>query len=349
MTLKAELDRIRSIDLVDVMQKYGYEIERVEGAESIFQSELGHISINREKGVFSVDWSGRGGRGAIDLVMCVKDCTYKEAVDLLRCDFEPDKVQNAKAEYVRSEPVERILDEEKKLGMLMQKSPEQNDRVIDYLQSRGIPDSLISHCMSKGLMWANKFGSACFGHRDSEKKIKGMTVRGTIGSFKQCVGDKLKSFFSLKSAGANHLRVAVESPIDALSFLSLTRSDPRPLNELGFQACEVVSVAGNSIPGCAEIQVSALDADEAGELGSRGYLRLRPVGVKDWNEMLLRPDWKLLWRSSWLHLFKECKKAPTWLSDCGPAPEPLLFPTATEIRDSKKSKNHNAKPTPKIG
>lgn len=362
-TMKDELDRIRAIDLIEVMERYGYDLCRKEGDESIFQTETGHISINPSKGVFTVDWSKKGGRGAIDLVMCLKGCNYKDAVDLLRCDFDGLAVANAKAEFVRSEPVESINDEAKRIELLSQKSPENLNKVIDYLQSRGIPDSLIRHCLDNGYVWANKHGAACFGHRDAGGRTKGMTVRGTIGTFKQCVGDKLRSFFRLKYGKSPLLKIAVESPIDAMSLLALAGSDPQPLQELGHSGCSVYSVAGSSIPDGIGIQVAALDADEAGELGSRGYLRLRPVGCKDWNELLQRADWKLLWRAAWVRLLKECGKRPSWLSDYGQTaefekpfdddadgPKPSsTYKTATEIRDSKKSKNREIGKPPKMG
>ena len=84
--------------------------------------------------------------------------------------------------------------------------------------------------------------SLVFLHRDPHGKVRGATLRDTRhqSAFRPCLGNKLTAWFAVGNLANAERIVAVESPIDALSYYSLFagRCD----------ALAVVSCAGSTVP-----------------------------------------------------------------------------------------------------
>ena len=140
--------------------------------------------------------------------------------------------------------------------------------------------------------------SLVFLHRDPHGKVRGATLRDTRhqSAFRPCLGNKLTAWFAVGNLANAERIVAVESPIDALSYYSLFagRCD----------ALAVVSCAGSTVPHELMFQaydrrqsfVVALDNDAAGE---RGW-------SKAWDDTV---DW------AGFRLSSDCPKHKDWNDD----------------------------------
>jgi Toprim-like len=162
---------------------------------------------------------------------------------------------------------------------------------------------LVDELHSSGSIYANSHRpnpSLAFLHRDLHGEVRGATLRDTKhqSAFRPCLGSKLTAWFAVGNLAKASRVVAVESPIDALSYYSLFG--------LPDDSLAVVSCAGAIVPRALmshahdrrQAFVVALDNDFAGE---RGCLKARHETVdwtdfnlssarpkhKDWNEDLI--------------------------------------------------------------
>ena len=95
-----------------------------------------------------------------------------------------------------------------------------NNRVIAYLQSRGIDKRLILDCINQGNLFESAYRHDCiFKGKDENGITRYAAVRSTLSGFKGDVeGSDKKYSFLLPPTDLNSNTVAVyESPIDALS------------------------------------------------------------------------------------------------------------------------------------
>jgi len=158
---------------------------------------------------------------------------------------------------------------------------------------------LIDPLHERGLIAANNHRpnpSLVFLHRTTEGKIEGATLRDTRheSTFRPTPGNKTSSWFSVGDLSNADQVVAVESPIDALSYYQLN-----PSNQLA-----VVSCGGCHVPDELLHQsyvrrqsfVVALDNDGAGE---RGWM-------KAWDDSA---DWTGFKNSS------DCPRCKDWNAD----------------------------------
>ena len=239
---RAEADRLRDIDLNTLMTDLGYERDPddSDARRSVYRTPAGKVSVQGTK--FYDFGSDRGGGGAIDLVMHVQGCGFRDALGILRGLYGADRVTGAiiarQVESTRAD-IEKIP--ARKPFSPAGSAPAKLDRVVAYLRSRGLSAININDAIRRGDLYANRWGSCVFLHRDAGGKPKGATIRGTGSDFKQSVGDKRGAWYT---AGCT-LDVAreitiVESPIDALSWIQL-----HP--DRAHDTC-VVSLAGHSVP-----------------------------------------------------------------------------------------------------
>ncbi len=170
----------------------------------------------------------------------------------------------------------------------------------DYLvKTRGLDPNLIDPLHEVGLIYANNHRpnpSLVFLHRTTEGKIEGATLRDTRheSTFRPTLGNKTSSWFSIGDLSNADQVVAVESPIDALSYYQLN-----PSNQLA-----VVSCGGCHVPDKLLHQsymrrqsfVVALDNDSAGE---RGWM-------KAWDDSA---DW------TGFKISSDCPRCKDWNAD----------------------------------
>ena len=177
-----------------------------------------------------------------------------------------------------------------------------NNRVIAYLQSRGIDKRLILDCINRGDLYESAYRHDCiFKGRDENGAVKYAAIRSTTSAFKgDAEGSDKRYSFLLPPANARSNTVMVfESPVDALSHQTMCIQGYTPQFD-GWR----LSLGGTSILGLEHFfkhkpQVNhcivCTDNDEAGEFAAAKIMdidgvtteRLLPSSGTDWNETLL--------------------------------------------------------------
>ena len=304
-----------------------------------WQNEQHIINITGSK---FYDWKElRGGGGAIDLVMHINDCDFKQALTWLNDRFGEgatlEAVTYKTRKIIREKPVLKftppVHDESKWQS------------VKKYLtRTRKLPSGLVDSLHSSGLVYADEKQNAVFirrsissnntsqnsphfsasPHHSSPRqpssvnsKITGATLRGTAGennTFKGLAKGTKRSegwFYFVQGGQSNdsiNRAVLVESPIDAMSFAVLDRNDSR-------RTIYISTDGAGSFPDEFLRQlkgvVVAYDNDEPGQLMSQKVMSQLPNAVSktpssvDWNEELInRFNWSKESRS------QEVKRQP---------------------------------------
>jgi len=245
-----------------------------------WRTPIGRMTVEGSK--FFAHDVGKGGGGAIDLVMLVDGTDYRGAVQWLVGEFSKGEVLADAVAKVKRE-VEAAVNAPRRPYKAPEEAPERWPRVRDYLtQKRGLSSSVVDKLHEEGRIYADNYANAVFVlHRGH-----GVELRGTGDkSFHGIRGEKAP--FTMASRGEKKVAF-VESAIDAIS-----------LSDLGFQG-EVLSTSGFSSKIARKMAdgyrdhgwkvVAAFDNDKAGEQMAEnlGYPRdrIRPQNGKDWNDEL---------------------------------------------------------------
>lgn len=254
----------------------------------------------------------KGGAGAIDATQLITGWAFGKTLGWLRKLARDENLQ------IESSRLEVAAPEEKSLA-LPKSDPRALREITDYLvKKRKLNPSLIEQMISDGDIYAfshtvetterdeylsavegqtcfktNRVLNVVFVRRNLAGEVVGAVQRGIKGDFKQTVGKKESGFFFVGNRVSPKVIAIVESPIDAISFLQ----SHREVDLL------VMSTDGSGKPyrpllsqfPIAEIWL-AQDADATGDLMAtslaqslgceRSTKRVRPIGGKDWNELL---------------------------------------------------------------
>lgn len=291
-------NKVREIPLKDVAYQLGLEADPKDKHK--WQNQNHTINITGSK---FFDWKhDKGGGGAIDLVMHVNQCDYKQSVAWLSERLgESATIQAATyktREIIKTERVKEFISP----------VPEPNkwQSVKEYLtKERLLPSRLIDRLHQQGLIYADKNQNAVFIRRTlDEKNITGAALRGTKGEDNQfkglAKGSKRKEgwfYFEKGEQEIDQVRrvVLVESPIDAMSLSVLERTDSQKTLYLSTDGAggiptEYLQEAGKV--------VIAFDQDLAGQEMTERIKSQLPNAVqkkpkdKDWNQDLVKSlDW----------------------------------------------------------
>ena len=249
------------------------------------------LSISGDK--FFDHRQGRGGGGAIDLVMHARRCRFQAAVEFLE--------RHAGLPLPAATPAAV-----RRPGLRL---PPPRDRlwppVRDFLATaRGLDPALLERCRHDGILYADSRRNAVFVCRDSLHNPVGAELVGTRPApdgrtFKGMAPGSRKArggfWLPANTADLDALLVT-ESAVDALSALLLLAPTLPPDTLLASTA----GVASALPPWLQAFQaprtLCAYDADPAGDQAAADLRRhtphcsrLRPVGAKDWNDLLRRP------------------------------------------------------------
>jgi hypothetical protein len=175
-----------------------------------------------------------------------------------------------------------------------------NNRVIAYLQSRGIDKEIILDCIRRGVLYESVMYHACvFVGKNEQGKSRFACIRSTSGNFKSdAVGSDKKYGFTLPPNNGNCREAAVfESPVDILSHKTLCKEGLIDWDgwRLSLGGTSLLSLAYflNQRPEVDKCLICT-DNDEAGnsaavkiaELPGVATLRSPPETGKDFNETL---------------------------------------------------------------
>uniref|UniRef100_UPI000D07E11B MobV family relaxase n=1 Tax=Chlorogloea sp. CCALA 695 TaxID=2107693 RepID=UPI000D07E11B len=287
-------NKVRDIPLEQVAYELGLESDPKDKHK--WQHEDYIINITGSK---FYDWQHlKGGGGAIDLVMHVNQCNFKQAVAWLN-----DRLgESATLEAVTYQT--RVIIQTEQLQPFIAPTPDADkwQQVKTYLtRERRLPSSLVDNLHDLGLVYADDKQNAVFIRRDLDKQtITGATLRGTAGADNTFKGLALGS---KRSNGWLHFQkggqssdpitraVLVESPIDAMSFAVLDRTDSRKTIYLSTDGAGQVPLEFlRQLP--TKSVIVAYDNDQPGNLMAQKVMEQLPNCIRkqpkahDWNQEL---------------------------------------------------------------
>jgi hypothetical protein len=298
---RTHLDELRAVSLTDLLAWHGLEI-RPEGHS--FRAKNAHHNIVITGTRWFDNKTGTGGAGAIDLQMHLSGEDFLAACQTLENEFRPGAVRPGIVFPTRKTTESERLSFTQLVAKYAVRDDSNWPMACAYLvEIRRIEPALVDELHGKGSIYSNDHRpnpSLVFLHRTDCGKVVGATLRDTRheSSFRPTLGNKLTAWFSVGSLRDAETVVAVESPIDALSYYTLFAGRDDRL--------AVVSCSGAAVPlelmGQAYDRrqrfVVALDNDAAGERGWRrawdatvdwsGFkISSECPRLKDWNADLL--------------------------------------------------------------
>jgi hypothetical protein len=270
--------RFRTIPLESVLRACQAQPDRHDQRK--WHTAQGVLSVT---GARFINWTrGGAGGGAIDLVMHLQNCRFKEAVQWLGGHFAPP---SALSGPIASSPQQLG-------GDFIPPSPDPGKlgRVRRYLTARRIAPALIDSLVASGSLYADRRANAAFLLLDPHRNPVGAELRGTTPRPWRGLAPGSRKDRGFFRAGAPGFQATIlcESAIDALSCFALhpdcrcistsgARSNPRWLPALIERGHPVFC---------------GFDADPTGEQMARAMMdlhpsvqRLRP-SLLDWNDVL---------------------------------------------------------------
>jgi len=287
-------DKVRDIPLEKVADELGLDPDPKDKHK--WQHENHIINITGSK---FYDWQHlKGGGGAIDLVMHVNECDFKQAVAWLN-----DRLGEGATLTAATYKTKEIIQTEQLRPFIPPTVDESKwQQVKTYLtRERRLPSSLVDHLHHSGLVYADLKQNAVFIRRSlDEQTITGASLRGTAEDDNKFKGLALGSkrnagWFHFQTGGQSgdpiQRAVLVESPIDAMSFAVLDRTESRRTIYLSTDGAGTVPLEFlRQLPN--KSVVVAYDNDEAGNLMAQRVMEQLPNAVRrlpkatDWNEEL---------------------------------------------------------------
>jgi hypothetical protein len=270
--------RLRAIPLERVLPLCGGQPDRDDRHK--WHTPAGTLSVTGAK---FMNWtSGRGGGGAIDLVIHLHSLDFKSALDWLADHF---------AGVLLPEPMSLPPVSELRLP---KPAPGQLTRLRDYLiVQRCLPSRLVASLIDSGSLYADARANAVFLLRTEQQVPVGAELRGTTPRAWRGLAPGSRKDLGCFALPAQHRPTVVlcESAIDAISCFALhpgyrclstagARSNPLWLRPLLDQGCQVYC---------------GFDADPTGDDMAAAMIALHPAVQRlrpsqhDWNDML-RPQ-----------------------------------------------------------
>jgi 5S rRNA maturation endonuclease (ribonuclease M5) len=287
-------DKVRDIPLEQVAYELGLDPDPKDKHKWKHENHI--INITGSK---FYDWQHlKGGGGAIDLVMHVNSCDFKQAVAWLNDHLGEAATLSAVTYKTR----EIIQTEQPHPFIPLTQDEDKWQQVRRYLtRERRLPSSLVDQLHQQRLIYADSKQNAVFIRRSlDDETITGATLRGTAGADNTFKGLALGS---KRSAGWFHFQqggqsgdpiqraVLVESPIDAMSFAVLDRTQSRKTIYLSTDGAGQLPVEFlRTLP--AKSVIVAYDNDQSGDLMALHVMEQLPNSVRkqskaiDWNEEL---------------------------------------------------------------
>jgi hypothetical protein len=298
---KEQIEAAKQVDIIDyLMQHEAHNLRRV-GREYRLRD---HPSLSVKQGAWYWHSQGYGGRTALSFLQKVRGLDYAEALERLqgiipgRGTVYRSEMQTAPTSSVSQDGYQTELQTP---VLILPRRNADNNRVIAYLQSRGIDRELIQHCIDQGILYESAPNHNCvFLGKDEQGKTRSASIRSTSGRFMVDAEGSDKRFgFSLQPENPLSQSVAVfESAIDALSHISLCKLGYIP-PYYGWRIC----TGGSSVAAVEQFLRTRADVthcligtdnDKVGEstavrlmqLSFESVERLSPPRGNDWNDSL---------------------------------------------------------------
>ena len=278
-TIRQRTERLRAIPLESALRIWGARPDRHDKFK--WHTSRGILSI---KGAKFINWNrGIGGGGAIDLIIHLNDCGFREALDWLQrhCSRDP--------QFGEDLPPTRP-------GLkLPPPNPARLGHVKAYLQTqRAISVELIQPLIQSGALYADDRANAVFLLLGKNAKAVGAELRGTTSTLWRGMAPgsrKNHGYFSIPTTITQEDPrpiILCESAIDAISCFAL-HSNHRCISTSGARPNPswIASLIRQGLP-----IYCGFDADDTGEKMAQALIafhpsvkRLRPC-CHDWNDLL---------------------------------------------------------------
>lgn len=302
MINKDLIQQARQVDLVSFMTSQGYDTKpenstdntyRIKGYGGLIIKNNGFICFsetdNKQFKSYGKKKTDSLSGNAIDFVIWFFDVSFDKAIEMLTGQAVSKSAYDAKKEHqtLKSNAPELVLPTQ----------AANYKRLFAYLiKTRCIDARVIQKCLDNNLMYQDNNGNIVFLWYDSDKKIVGANLRGTLTDvpFKQNLeANDMTNGFRIVIGKPKRLLV-FEASIDALSMLTIRPNltdtilvAMNGLNQLPIQK------ALNDYPHIEKAYL-CIDADKAADNFYNGlklsipYERVSPKIeiAKDWNEYL---------------------------------------------------------------
>ena len=294
-----QIERARQVDVLDYILRH--EPDKVKRVGSVYRMK-DHPSFEIGSGRWRWYSHGMFGKTALDYLTDVHGYSFVDAVCHLIGEWPHEKAQVGKLpiKTKQTPKIEATLTPERHPFSIPRHNKD-NNRVIAYMQSRGIDRGLILDCIERGDLYESAYKhDYVFKGKDENGRTRFATVRSTTTQFKGDVAGSDKQYsFLISASDMDSATVAVfESPIDSLSHQSLCLHGYLPrfngwrLSLGGTSTLGLMRFLGRN-PQVSHCLVCA-DADEAGDLLAAKIAEIDgissersfPSHGKDWNEML---------------------------------------------------------------
>lgn len=219
-------DQLRDLPLEDVAYQFGLDSD----ARGRWKGQGCNMKIDGAK--FYDFESARGGGGALDLVMHLEGCMFKEAIAWLHDRFGEKGMLQAATHYARKEAQQIAKNEPAPQFTLPEPDESKWSRVRHYLTvERCLPQKWVDGLHEKGLLYADSKQNAAFVMRSLDNEITGVNLWGTVGKDNNFRGlakgtKRDAGWFYVNIGGSLDDRiervVLTENPIDALSIATLS-------------------------------------------------------------------------------------------------------------------------------
>ncbi len=293
---KKELQALRDLPLEDVAYNLGLDPDYKNKHK---WKGHGHIISITDSKFYDFSSEHKGGGGAIDLVMHVKGCSFRQGVAWLRDCFGESGMIGAVTLHALNEAQQIALLEP--VATFTPPAPDEKgwQAVQHYLtRKRKLSENLVQALHERGLVYADSKQNAVFIMRSLDGDVTGAFLRGTVGQDNTFMGfaagtKRNAGWFYVHSGGteddAIQRAVLTKSPIDALSASMLEQPQQQRTLYLAVDSARSVPVEFlRKIP----TVVAAYDNDTAGNETARLIKQLLPQATrlkpkaKDWNEEL---------------------------------------------------------------
>ena len=280
---REQIDRAKQVGILDYILAHEPSNVRQVGSAHYLKD---HGSLEISNGLWNWHSQGIGGRNVVDYLIKVRGFGFVDAVRHLTGDTCPYKCAAPRAAQTKAHKPFKLTER-----------GADNERVIAYLQRRGIAKPLIMGCIKRGSVYQSAQWCNCvFVGRDENGKARYATMRGTFGDFKRDIESSDKKYgFALPALSSHSDTVAVfESPVDALSHQSLYPNLDIWRLSLGSTAPAALT---NFLERHGEVKkaIASTDNDDAGNRAAARIAKLEGIAVsrsippagKDWNDALV--------------------------------------------------------------
>lgn len=211
------INRVKQIDLLTYLKNYEPD-ELVHFSRDTYMTRT-HDSLKISNGMWYWFSQGVGGKSALEYLVKVRDYTFIQAVETL---LGYSKVAPP-IQYKQKEKVKNIR-------LILPNRCISNDKVIDYLSSRGIDKDIVSECIDNDLIYEQYPNhNVVFVGYDKNKTPRYAGVRATNSSrYMQDAYGSHKAFsFKLEALESNDTVHLFESAIDLLSYATLLKMEDK--------------------------------------------------------------------------------------------------------------------------